>query len=60
MFIRTRGVWTDEAKLLPDDGEEDDSFGTSIALDGDRRREQAPFGRGVHLHPYGGHLDQAR
>jgi acetyltransferase-like isoleucine patch superfamily enzyme len=34
MFTRSGGVWTQEAKLTPDDSEAGDSFGISVALSG--------------------------
>jgi cysteine-rich repeat protein len=35
VFTRTGGVWTQQAKLLAPGGEYGDSFGSSVALDGD-------------------------
>lgn len=35
VFVRSAGVWTQQAKLLPSDGAADDQFGYSVALDGD-------------------------
>jgi hypothetical protein len=35
VFTRSAGVWTEQAKLIPADGEAGDSFGWSVALDGD-------------------------
>ena len=35
VFTRTGGVWSEQAKLLPADGAVGDSFGNSVALDGD-------------------------
>jgi len=35
VFIRNDGVWTQQAKLLPDDGERLDEFGASVSLSGD-------------------------
>jgi hypothetical protein len=35
VFTRAGGAWTEEAKLLPADGAEDDWFGFNVALDGD-------------------------
>ncbi|WP_123536703.1 hypothetical protein [Halosimplex salinum] len=34
-FVASDGEWTHEAKLLPDDGDESDAFGESVALRGD-------------------------
>mgnify|MGYP000728304901 CR=1 FL=1 len=36
VFERTNGSWTQQAKLIPDDGDADDLFGDAVALDGDR------------------------
>jgi hypothetical protein len=35
VFARAGGVWTEQAKLLPADGADEDDFGSSVALDGD-------------------------
>jgi hypothetical protein len=35
VFTRVGGVWTQQAKLLPADGETDERFGKRLALDGD-------------------------
>jgi MYXO-CTERM domain-containing protein len=35
VFARSSGVWTQQAKLLPNDGAEYDWFGVSVALTGD-------------------------
>lgn len=35
VFIRTGTTWTQQAKLLPPDGGEDDIFGASVSLSGD-------------------------
>jgi cysteine-rich repeat protein len=35
VFTRTGGVWTQRGKVLPDDGDNGDFFGYSVALDGD-------------------------
>jgi len=35
VFTRSDGSWSQQAKLTPDDGDGDDWFGTSVALDGD-------------------------
>jgi hypothetical protein len=35
VFTRTGSTWTEQQKLLPDDGAADDSFGSSISLNGD-------------------------
>jgi hypothetical protein len=32
VFTRSEGVWTQQAKLLPDDGDEEDNFGRSVSL----------------------------
>ena len=45
VFTRTAGttMWTQQAKLLPTDGAEDDSFGSAIALSGDTAAIGAPW-----------------
>ena len=35
IFARSGGIWTQQAKLLPEDGEAYDSFGEAVALSGD-------------------------
>jgi hypothetical protein len=35
VFIQSEETWTQQAKLVPDDGDSDDSFGDSIALSDD-------------------------
>lgn len=35
VFVRQNGEWTEEAKLLPDDGAFNDRFGSSVAISGD-------------------------
>jgi hypothetical protein len=35
VFTRTGSAWTEQAKLLPADGAEEDNFGSRVALDGD-------------------------
>lgn len=35
LFSRSRGVWTEQAKLLPKDGLPEEGFGFALALDGD-------------------------
>lgn len=35
IFVRDEGVWTQQAKLLADDGEAEDYFGCSVAILGD-------------------------
>ena len=35
VFVLSGGIWTEHAKLLPADGAAGDSFGGSVALDGD-------------------------
>ena len=35
IFTRTGTTWTQQAKLIPDDGNDGDYFGNSVALDGD-------------------------
>jgi hypothetical protein len=35
VFVREDGAWSRQAKLLADDGDTDDWFGTSVTLDGD-------------------------
>jgi hypothetical protein len=35
VFVRTGGMWTEQAKLLPSDGAAGDDFGQYVALDGD-------------------------
>ena len=34
-FVRAGDEWTQQAKLVPEDGDDGDSFGWSVALDGD-------------------------
>lgn len=34
-FSRNNGQWSQQAKLTPDDGDSEDSFGSRLALDGD-------------------------
>jgi len=34
VFVRTNGVWSQQAKLLPSDGAESDLFGVEVALNG--------------------------
>jgi hypothetical protein len=45
VFTRTDGQWTQQAKLLADDGAASDSFGTTASLDGDTVVIGAPGGR---------------
>jgi hypothetical protein len=35
VFVENGGVWTREARLIANDGAQDDGFGNSVALDGD-------------------------
>jgi len=35
VFVRTAGVWTQQAELLAGDGSDDDNFGQAVVLDGD-------------------------
>ena len=35
IFMRTRGAWTEQLKLLADDGDSRDQFGVAVGLDGD-------------------------
>jgi hypothetical protein len=35
VFTRTAGTWTQQDKLLPNDGAEDDEFGTSVSINND-------------------------
>jgi len=35
VFVRSGEVWSQQAKLLPDDGSKSDRFGESVSLDGD-------------------------
>jgi hypothetical protein len=35
VFTRNNGVWTQQQKLLPSDGADFDTFGASVAIDGD-------------------------
>jgi len=42
IFTRSNGVWTQQAKLLPDDGAADDEFGTSVSIIGDTAIIGAP------------------
>ena len=34
VYVRDNGVWTKQAKLLPSDGAEDDSFGVAVSVSG--------------------------
>jgi hypothetical protein len=42
VFVRNGSGWTQEAKLLADDGEASDAFGLSVSLDGDTAVIGAP------------------
>jgi hypothetical protein len=42
VFVRSGGVWTEQAKLLPSDGAAGDLFGRSVALAGDTALVGAP------------------
>lgn len=44
VFVRSGGVWTEQAKLVASDGVEFASFGTSVALSGDTALVGAPGG----------------
>jgi hypothetical protein len=35
VFVQNAGVWTREARLIANDGTQDDGFGNSVAIDGD-------------------------
>lgn len=35
VFVRTGGIWTEQAMLSASDGAENDTFGSSVSLDGD-------------------------
>ena len=35
MYVRSNGVWSEQAKLTASDGAEDDYFGSSVSIDGD-------------------------
>lgn len=44
IFTRTLfGTWTQTAKLVPNDNEKGDGFGSSVSLDGDIALTGAPF-----------------
>ena len=43
VFMRSAGVWTEQAKLLASDGASTDEFGFSVAVDGDTAVIGAPF-----------------
>ena len=43
VFERTNGSWTQQAKLIPDDGDADDLFGDAVALDGGTALVGAPW-----------------
>jgi len=52
VFSRSNGSWSQQAKLVPDDGDADDEFGRSVALDGDRAvvgasQDEDPNGAGA-------------
>ena len=42
VFVRSGGVWTEQAKLLASDGASNDSFGSAIALSGSTAIVSAP------------------
>jgi hypothetical protein len=42
VFVRSAGVWTQQGKLLADDGATGDRFGSSVAVDGDTVLVGAP------------------
>jgi cysteine-rich repeat protein len=42
VFVRSGGVWTEQAKLVPADGVEGNGFGWAVALDGDTAIVAAP------------------
>src|SRR5215468_4102319 len=44
VFTRSGTVWTQQQKLIADDGAEDDQFGRSVAISGDTLAVGAPFG----------------
>ncbi len=44
VFTRSAGIWTEQMKLVTDDGVSFDSFGRSIALEGDTALIEAPLG----------------
>ena len=35
VYVRSNGVWSEQAKLTASDGAEDDYFGISVSIDGD-------------------------
>ncbi|MDC3962843.1 hypothetical protein KEG38_54010, partial [Polyangium jinanense] len=43
VYVRTGGVWMQQAKLVPDDGIGGDRFGYAVALSGDRALVGAPY-----------------
>lgn len=45
VFVRSGGVWTQQARLLADEPQESDHFGAAVALDGDTAVVGAPGDR---------------
>lgn len=43
VFVRSGGVWTEQAKLIASDGAHDDYFGYSVAISGDTVVVGSPF-----------------
>jgi hypothetical protein len=43
VFTRTNGNWSQEAKLVPDDGEAEERFGHAVAVSGDTAMVGAPW-----------------
>ena len=43
VYVRTNGVWSEQAKLTASDGTAGDNFGTSVSIDGDTAVIGAPF-----------------
>jgi len=48
VFVRDAGVWTQQAKLVPDDGEPDENFGHDVAIVGDTILVGARFDDDLH------------
>ena len=43
VFVRTGALWSQQAKLLPDDGDNNDIFGNTVDIDGDTVVVGAPW-----------------
>jgi hypothetical protein len=65
VYVRTNGVWTEEAKLSASDGDQNDMFGKSVSIDGDTVviGENSPRGSGyvyVYVRSNGVWSEQAK